>query len=97
MGQTVRAPAGVAAFALLICLLAGLVGGFGLGSWVANREALAILAASRPAPAAPEPTPEPPETNVNTGETLRDAVSYARRGPQGAQVEMVIFSDPRCP
>jgi len=97
MGQTVRAPAGVAAFALLICLLAGLVGGFGLGSWVANREALAILAASRPAPAAPEPTPEPPETNVSTGETLRDAVSYARRGPQGAQVEMVIFSDPRCP
>jgi len=97
MGQTVRAPAGVAAFALLICLLAGLVGGFGLGSWVANREALAILAASRPAPAAPEPTPEPPETNVSAGETLRDAVSYARRGPQGAQVEVVVFSDPRCP
>jgi len=97
MGQTVRAPAGVAAFALLICLLAGLVGGFGLGSWLANREALAILAASRPAPAAPEPTPEPPETNVSAGETLRDAVSYARRGPQGAQVEVVVFADPRCP
>jgi len=97
MGQIVRAPAGVAAFALLICLLAGLVGGFGLGSWVANREALAILAASRPAPATPEPTPEPPETNVSAGETLRDAVSYARRGPQQAQVEVVVFSDPRCP
>jgi protein-disulfide isomerase len=101
MGQTVRAPARVAAFALLICLLAGLVGGFGLGAWVGNREALAILAASRPVPAAPEPTPEPtpepPETNVSTGATLRDAVSYARRGPQGAQVEVVIFSDPRCP
>jgi len=97
MGQTVRAPAGVAAFALLICLLAGLVGGFGLGSWVTSREVLATLAASRPVPAAPEPTPEPLETNVSAGETLRDAVSYARRGPQGAQVEMVIFSDPRCP
>jgi len=97
MGQIVRAPAGVAAFALLICLIAGGVGGFGLGSWVTSREVLAALAASRPAPAAPEPTPEPPETNVSAGETLRDAVSYSRRGPQGAQVEMVIFSDPRCP
>jgi protein-disulfide isomerase len=96
--NTVRAPAPVAALALVVVLLAGLVGGLGIGGWLASRDAMLTLERlqARP-PTTPEPTPEPPETNVSAGDTLRDAVSYARRGPQQAQVEVVVFSDPRCP
>jgi len=96
--NTVRAPAPVAALALVVVLLAGLVGGLGIGGWLASRDAMLTLERlqARP-PATPEPTPEPPETNVSAGDTLRDAVSYARQGGPSPQVEVVVFSDPRCP
>jgi protein-disulfide isomerase len=99
--NTVRAPAPVAAFSLLICLLAGLVGGFGVGYGIAQREANATLEriASTREIASPQPDADEPETlgNVSPTAPLQDAVSYARRGPANAKVEIVVFSDPRCP
>jgi len=103
MSHTVRAPAPVAAFSLLICLLAGLVGGFGVGYGIAQREANAALervaAARQPANPPTDQLGDEPETlgNVSPAAPLQDAVSYARRGPANAKVEIVVFSDPRCP
>ncbi|MGQ9889785.1 MAG: DsbA family protein [Aggregatilineales bacterium] len=80
-----------------LLLLAGGAGGAGIAV-IALRDQQAPApqpAANLDAPAvqnAPEVLPD-----ADPAATLDGAADYARRGPQNAPVQIVVFSDPRCP
>lgn len=97
MNQNVSIPALPFIALALILLLAGGAGGAGIAV-IALRDQQtpppqpAANLDNIPAGNAPEVLPD-----ADTADTLAGAPDYARRGPKDAPVQIVIFSDPRCP